>query len=80
MDHWTRQFYQNELKDIYKPEDKSAPSKKLLDEIKEEVSLKKMKMGLLKTFKKIIIFFLIFAGLALLFFGGGYLLLRYYIS
>ncbi|HOX96923.1 MAG TPA: hypothetical protein PL066_01020 [bacterium] len=80
MDNWTRQFYQNELKEIYKPEEKQEPKKKMLDEIKEEISLKKMKAGLFKTLKKTLIFFVIVGGVALLIFGGAYLLLKFYIS
>ncbi len=80
MDNWTRQFYQNELKEIYKPEEKQEPKKKMLDEIKEEISLKKMKAGLFKTLKKTLIFFVIVSGVALLIFGGAYLLLKFYIS
>lgn len=80
MDNWTRQFYKNELKEIYKPETEAKPQKKLLDEIKEEISLKKMKSGLFKTFKRVLIMFAIVGGVALLIFGGVYVLLNYFTS
>jgi len=80
MDNWTRQFYKNELKEIYKPELEAKPQKKLLDDIKEEISLKKMKSGLLKTLKRVLIMFAIVGGVALLIFGGVYVLLNYFTS
>lgn len=80
MDNWTRQFYENELKEIYKSGENKKPEKKLLDEVKEEVSLRKIKSGLFNTLKKILILFAIFGGVGLLIFGGGYLILRYFIS
>lgn len=80
MDNWTRQFYKNELKEIYKPAPEVKPEKKLLDEIKEDVSLKRIKSGVMGTLKRMFWFFVIFAILGLVIFGGGYVALRYFTS
>jgi hypothetical protein len=80
MDNWTRQFYQNEIKEIYKPTEEKQPEKKLMDEIKEEISLKRMKAGLGKTLKKVLFLFIIVGGIMLVLFGGLYMVLKYFIS
>ena len=80
MDNWTRQFYENEIKEIYKPEKELKPEKKLMDEIREDISFKNIKSGLGKTLKKILFLFLVVGIICLVVFGGMYVVLKYFMN
>jgi len=80
MDNWTRQFYENELKEIYKPEENQSPKKTLVEEIRGEVNLKSIKSGLGKTLKKVLYLFLFVIVGGLLVFGGIYMVLKYFMN
>jgi len=78
-DNWTKKLYKEEIKSIYKPKVEKTANEEW-QELKEELSLKKIKKGTYSSFKSIIKHLVIYSIILLLILGIVYLGLMIFIN